>query len=36
MLVEELKLDYGQAKSLLLLHGSVEKAIRAYRKGENS
>lgn len=31
MLVEELGIDYGQAKSLLLLHGSVEKAIEAYK-----
>lgn len=31
MLVEELGLDYGQAKSMLLLHGSVEKAIEAYK-----
>jgi N-acetylmuramic acid 6-phosphate etherase len=31
MLVEELGIDYGLAKSLLLLHGSVEKAIEAYR-----
>ena len=30
MLVEELGLDYGQAKTLLLLHGSVEKALEAY------
>ena len=29
MLVEELGLGYGQAKSLLLLHGSVEKAIES-------
>ena len=30
MLVEELGLDYGQAKTLLPLHGSVEKALEAY------
>ena len=30
MLVEELGLDYCQAKTLLLLHGSVEKALEAY------
>lgn len=35
MLVEELKLDYGQAKTLLLLHGSVEKAIEAFKKDNN-
>ena len=31
MLVEELGLGYGQAKQLLLLHGSVKKAEEAYR-----
>ena len=30
-LVEELKLPYDDAKRLLLLHGSVKKAIDAYR-----
>ena len=30
-LVEELKLSYDEAKRLLLLHGSVKKAIDAYR-----
>ena len=30
-LVEELKLPYEEAKRLLLLHGSVKKAIDAYR-----
>ncbi|MBQ6080768.1 MAG: N-acetylmuramic acid 6-phosphate etherase [Muribaculaceae bacterium] len=30
-LVEELKLPYDEAKRLLLLHGSVKKAIDAYR-----
>ena len=32
MIVEELGLDYDQAKSLLLIHKSVKKAIDAYRK----
>ena len=32
-LVEELKLPYDDAKRLLLLHGSVKKAIDAYRNG---
>ena len=31
-LVEELKLPYDEAKRLLLLHGSVKKAIDAYRE----
>lgn len=31
MIVEELGLDYEQAKRLLLLHGSVKKAIEAYQ-----
>ena len=31
MLVEELGLDYGKAKALLLMHGSVKKAADAYR-----
>ncbi|MDD4116290.1 MAG: N-acetylmuramic acid 6-phosphate etherase, partial [Massilibacteroides sp.] len=31
MIVEELDLSYDRAKSLLLLHGSVKKAIEAYR-----
>lgn len=31
MLVEELQLPYEQAKSLLLLHGSVKKAIEAFK-----
>ncbi|NDW19612.1 N-acetylmuramic acid 6-phosphate etherase [Dysgonomonas sp. 216] len=31
MLIEELGLEYEQAKKLLLLHGSVKKAIDAYR-----
>lgn len=31
MVSEELGLDYEQAKHLLLLHGSVKKAVDAYR-----
>ena len=31
MLVDMLGLEYGKAKSLLLLHGSVEKALEAYK-----
>lgn len=31
MVIEELGLDYEQAKHLLLLHGSVKKAVDAYR-----
>ncbi len=31
MIVEELGLDYGKAKALLLMHGSVKKAVDAYR-----
>jgi N-acetylmuramic acid 6-phosphate etherase len=30
MLVDELGIEYEQAKNLLLLHGSVKKAIDAY------
>jgi N-acetylmuramic acid 6-phosphate etherase len=33
MLMDELGLNYEQAKALLLLHGSVKKATDAYRKG---
>lgn len=33
MLVEELGLGYHEANALLLMHGSVKKAIDAYRKG---
>lgn len=33
MLVEELGLAYDQAKALLLLHGSVQRATDAYREG---
>lgn len=32
MIVEELGLSYERAKSMLLLHGSVKKAIDAYRE----
>jgi N-acetylmuramic acid 6-phosphate etherase len=32
MIVEELGLEYEQAKNILLIHGSVRKAIDAYRK----
>ncbi|MBQ2236466.1 MAG: N-acetylmuramic acid 6-phosphate etherase, partial [Muribaculaceae bacterium] len=32
MLVDELGLEYNDAKRLLLLHGSVKKAIDAYHK----
>ena len=32
MLVEMLGLGYGKAKSLLLLHGSVEKALEEYKR----
>jgi N-acetylmuramic acid 6-phosphate etherase len=31
MKVEELGMDYGKAQSLLLMHGSVKKAVDAYR-----
>jgi N-acetylmuramic acid 6-phosphate etherase len=31
MLVDELRLNYEQAKNLLLIHGSVKKAIDAYK-----
>ena len=33
MIVEELGLDYDQAKALLLMHGSVKKAVDAYKSG---
>ncbi|MDR1591480.1 MAG: N-acetylmuramic acid 6-phosphate etherase [Prevotellaceae bacterium] len=32
MIVDELGLDYQQAKNLLLMHGSVKDAIEAYKK----
>ena len=31
MLVDELGLEYGHAQRLLLMYGSVEKALEAYR-----
>jgi N-acetylmuramic acid 6-phosphate etherase len=31
MIVEELGIDYDQAKNILLLHGSVKKAVDAYK-----
>jgi N-acetylmuramic acid 6-phosphate etherase len=34
MLVEELGLEYDKAKDLLLLHGSVKKAMDAYRENK--
>ena len=30
MLIEELGLDYEKAKALLLMHGSVKKAVEVY------
>ena len=33
MIVEELGLYYDQAKALLLMHGSVKKAVDAYKSG---
>ena len=33
MIVEELGVDYGKAHTLLLMHGSVRKAIEAYGNG---
>ncbi|MCK9159663.1 MAG: N-acetylmuramic acid 6-phosphate etherase [Bacteroidaceae bacterium] len=36
MIVEELGLDYDQAKSLLLIHGSVKKTIDFYQKNPSS
>ena len=33
MVVEELGLPYDEAKRLLLMHGSVKKAVDAYREG---
>ncbi|MBQ9339152.1 MAG: N-acetylmuramic acid 6-phosphate etherase [Paludibacteraceae bacterium] len=35
MIVDELGLDYEHAKTLLLMHGSVKKAVDAYRNNEN-
>ena len=31
MIMDELGLEYEQAKSILLVHGSVKKAIEAYK-----
>ena len=31
MIIDELGLDYEQAQRLLLLHGSVKKAVDAYK-----
>jgi N-acetylmuramic acid 6-phosphate etherase len=31
MIIEELGIDYEQAKNILLIHGSVKKAVDAYR-----
>jgi N-acetylmuramic acid 6-phosphate etherase len=36
MIVDELGLEYENAKNILMLHGSVNKAIEAYRAMENS
>ena len=36
MIMEELKLTYDQAKSILLIHGSVKKAIDAYRSNPDT
>jgi N-acetylmuramic acid 6-phosphate etherase len=36
MIVEELGLDYEHAKVMLLMHGSVKKAIDEYNKEENT
>lgn len=35
MLVDELGIDYGKARSLLLLHGSVEKVLEIVGKGKH-
>lgn len=35
MLVDELGIDYGKARSLLLLHGSVEKVLEMMSKEKN-
>lgn len=34
MIIEELGLEYDQAKALLLVHGSVKKAVDAYKSTE--
>ncbi|KAA6348731.1 N-acetylmuramic acid 6-phosphate etherase [termite gut metagenome] len=33
MIIEELGLEYEQAKALLLMHGSVKEAVETYKKG---
>jgi N-acetylmuramic acid 6-phosphate etherase len=35
MIIDELGLDYDHAKRILLMYGSVKKAIDAYRKEDN-
>ncbi|MEI8086614.1 MAG: N-acetylmuramic acid 6-phosphate etherase [Paludibacter sp.] len=35
MIVDELGLEYEQAKSLLLIHGSVQKSVEAYKQHLN-
>lgn len=35
MIIEELGLEYTQAQALLLMHGSVKKAIDAYRENKH-
>ena len=35
MIIEELHLPYPQAKALLLMHGSVKKAVDIYRNNQN-
>lgn len=35
MIVDELGLDYDQAKNLLLLHGSVKEAVDSYKNSKN-
>ena len=35
MLVDELSLPYEQAKNLLLLHGSVQKAVEAVKAAKS-
>ena len=36
MIIEELGLQYDEAKRLLLMHGSVKKAVDAYRGHEDT
>ena len=35
MIVSELGVSYSHARTLLALHGSVQKAIDAYKNGKN-